>query len=70
MDLSKFTMPKIRELKSELNLTTEEDLVFDMLAKHKSIVEIADTLRISEPTVSRRIRRIKDKIRSLENYYG
>lgn len=66
MDLSKFTMPKINYLRENLNLTEDEEVVFEMLSKKRSIVEIADRLQISEPTVNRRIRRIKDKIQSLE----
>ena len=48
--------------KQTINFTREEEIVFDMLSKKKSIKEIADKLNTSETTVSRRIKSVKDKI--------
>lgn len=62
---------KIRDIiaKSELdyykrtiNFTREEEIVFDMLSKKKSIKEIADKLNTSESTVSRRIKSVNNKL--------
>lgn len=66
MDLSKFTMPKIKYLRENLNLTDDEVVIFDMLAKNKSICQISDKVGMSESTINRRIRRIKCKICDLE----
>lgn len=62
MDLSKYTKPTLDEWREVLNLTEDEEKVFLMLAKKKSILEIANKLQMSESTVSRRIRNIKDKM--------
>lgn len=70
MDLSKLTTPKINYLRENLNLTEDEEKIFNMLSKGKTIVEISMKTRMSEPTVSRRIRRIKDKILELEVQHG
>lgn len=51
--------------KQHINFTREEEIVFDMLSKGKSIKEIADKLNTSETTVSRRIKSVKDKIGGL-----
>lgn len=66
MDLSKFTTPKINYLRDNLNLTEEEEIVFNMLAKGKSITEISIKARTSESTIARRIKRIKQKMTDLE----
>lgn len=62
MDLSKLILPKINELRIQLNLTDDEEAIFDMLAKGKSRNQIAYKLNMSVSTVDRRIKRIKDKL--------
>lgn len=62
MDLSTLTTPKINELRENLNLTDDECVIFDMLAKNKSIIEISAKIGLSVATVNRRIRKIKNKI--------
>lgn len=51
--------------KQHINFTHDEEIVFDMLSKGKSIKEIADKLNTSESTVSRKIRIVKDKMEGL-----
>lgn len=67
MDLSKFTTPKINYLKENLNLTEDEEIVFDMLSKHKTRIQIADRLQMSIRTVDNRVKDIKMKIQDLES---
>ena len=45
-----------------LNLTDEEEIVFTMLARRKSRIEIAEALKTSLATVDRRIRNIRSKM--------
>lgn len=66
MDLSKLTTPKINYLRENLNLTDEELIVFDMLAKHKSQIQIADRLHTCVRTVTNRTRAIRAKMEQLE----
>lgn len=65
MDLSKLILPKINELRVQLNLTDEELSIFDMLSKGKSRNQIAFKLNMSVSAVDRRIKRIKDKMKML-----
>lgn len=59
---SGFTEPECARFRSVCNFTPDELAVFDLRVRAKSIVEIACALNMSEATVSRRIRGIKDKI--------
>lgn len=49
-------------LRRDCNFTPQEMDVFDLRVRDKSIVEISQKLNMSEATVNRRIRGIKDKI--------
>lgn len=51
---------------SECGFTDEEIEVLKLRARGKSIVQIAMELSLSEATVSRRIRNIKDKIMTVD----
>jgi excisionase family DNA binding protein len=51
--------------KQHINFAHEEEIVFDMLSKGKSIKEIADKLNTSESTVSRKIKSVKEKMGGL-----
>lgn len=46
----------------DCNFTPQEMNVFNLRVRDKSIVEISQNLNMSEATVNRRIRGIKDKI--------
>lgn len=60
--LSMLTTPKLEQTKSYLNLSDEEEKVFDLLSKRKSIGEIALRLNVSTRTVDRVVFRIKKKL--------
>lgn len=62
MKLSKLTKPELEEILENANLTEDEEYVFQMLSKGKSLEQIAFEHAISTATVSRRIESIKNKI--------
>lgn len=66
MNLSKLTMPRINYLRENLNLTEDEEQVFDLLVKNKTIKEISDRVQISPRSVARRIAMIKRKMNDME----
>lgn len=57
-----FTKPECDYFRRECNFTDEERAVFDLRVTARSVVQIADTLHMSEATVYRRLRNIKRKI--------
>lgn len=70
MRLSKFiqsrTLTELEGIKQELNLTEDEELVFELLRKGKSNLQIADYCCCSIATIGNRISSINcklDKIR-------
>lgn len=67
MNLSKLTMPRINYLRENLNLTEDEEQVFDLLVKNKTIKEISDRVQISPRSVARRIAMIKRKMNDMED---
>lgn len=68
MDLLRcLILSECQRYRRECNFTDEEQAVFDLSARGKSRVQISEALRISVPTVDRRIRSIKDKIRKVHN---
>lgn len=68
--LSSLTKPELEELKPKLNLTDEEELVFNELARGRSRVAIADRCAVSCSTVSNRIRAIHDKVNRIRGHNG
>jgi len=66
--LDKLIKPELEELKENCNFTFAEMEVFNLLAKGISIKEISIALCISEAAVSRKIKRIKDKIERCDRY--
>lgn len=60
--LSSLTKPEVERLRDELNLTDEEERIYNLLKKNKSIVEISDKLLLSESTLKRRIKDIQRKV--------
>lgn len=59
--LSSRTMSELEELKAELNLTDEEEIIFDELRKGRSNVVVADKVGIATSTLSLRIKDISEK---------
>lgn len=68
--LSSCIMPELEELKNKCNFTDDENIVFEMLSKNKSIAEIGIETKMSETTISRRISDIKRKVEKVngKNY--
>lgn len=60
--LSSLTKPEVERLRDELNLTEDEEMIFNKLAKGKSKVSIADECLVSVGTVSNRISAIQNKV--------
>ena len=65
--LSSLTKPELEEIKEKLYLSDDEEIVFKMLAKQKSITEISNYMSISEISVKRRCRKLNDKIERINN---
>lgn len=65
--LSSLTKPELEEIKEKLCLSDDEEIVFKMLAKQKSITEISNYMSISEISVKRRCRKLNDKIERINN---
>lgn len=61
------TEPECERYRRKCNFTDEERAVFDLRVKGRSIVEISQKLNLSETTVSRRLRNIKNKIQRLDS---
>ena len=63
-----FTKPELEYIKENANFTIEELTIFEMLTGkygRETIVYIADKMNLSTATVSRRIKKIKSKIKRL-----
>ena len=63
-----FTKPELEYIKENANFTIEELTIFEMLTGkygRKKIVYIANKTNLSTATVSRRIKKIKSKIKKL-----
>lgn len=65
--LTSLTTPELEELKSLLNLTYDEEEIFDLLKKGSSRESVADHLNVSPATVGNRIVDIKKKMERLKN---
>lgn len=65
--LTSLTTPELEELKSLLNLTYDEEEIFDLLKKGSSRESVADHLNVSPATVGNRIADIKKKMERLKN---
>ena len=63
--LSSLTKPELEELKEQLNLTDDEEIVFLQLSKGRSKTVVADNCRVSLPTIDNRIRCINIKLQKL-----
>ena len=63
-----FTKPELEYIKENANFTIEELTIFEMLTgkyERETIVYIANKTNLSTATVSRRIKKIKSKIKKL-----
>ena len=60
--LTTLTKPELEELKELLNLTDEEEKVFNELSKGRSVIMVAEKCMVSTSTVDNRTKSIKEKI--------
>lgn len=60
--LTSLTKPELEELRESLNLTDDELIVFDELARGRNKTEISIKSVVSTSTVSNRIKAINNKI--------
>ena len=65
MNLSFLSKEQSEEYKIKMNLTEDEEQIFDMLTKNYSVVKIAGVMQMSTRTVDRRIKSIREKINNL-----
>lgn len=62
MQIYDFTIPELDKLRELCNFSPQELEYFNLRSKHKSNVEIALTMHVSEGQVSKLARKVKDKI--------
>lgn len=66
MKFSELTKPELDIILENANFTHEEEEIFKLLSRGKSIIEIAEHIMICERTVNRKVMKIKEKISKLE----
>ena len=62
MQIYDFTVPELDKLRELCNFSDAELEYFNLRAKHKSNVEIALTMHVSDGQVSKLAKKVKDKI--------
>lgn len=68
MQIYDFTIPELDKLRELCNFSPQELEYFNLRSKHKSNVEIALTMHVSEGQVSKLARKVKDKIKRTIKY--
>ena len=68
--LSSLTKPELELIVKIANFTDDEQKIFELLAKDKSITQIATSLCVCERTINRRIKNIESKISKVGGYRG
>lgn len=58
-----FTKQEIADIKSKIYLTVEEEKILDMRLLEYSIIRISLELGMSDRTISRKLNKIKNKIK-------
>lgn len=66
--LSSLTKPELEEIKELLNLTEDEEMIFNGLSKGRGKIRIADECMVSTSTVDNRIRAISSKLVRLKGW--
>lgn len=65
MKFSELTNIEIEKILKDCNLTEDETEIFVLSSKGKSITEISYYCSVSERTVNRKIKKIKEKINKI-----
>lgn len=60
-----FTVPELNRFRELCNFSPQELEYFNLRASHKSNVEIAFAMHVSESQVSKLARKVKDKIKRI-----
>ena len=60
-----FTVPELNTFRELCNFSDAELEYFNLRARHKSNVEIAMTMHVSEAQVSKLAKKVKDKIKRI-----
>ena len=68
--LSSLTKPELELIIKIANFTDDEQKIFELLAKDRSITQMATSLCVSERTINRRIKNIESKILKVGGYRG
>lgn len=64
--LSRMTKPELEKILQNANFTQDEESVFWLLSRGKTITEISQLENVSERTVNRKIKDIRLKVSRLE----
>ena len=56
MNLSRYKTSDLQKIKEDANLTEDEGMIYNMLSKGKSIIQIADKMNLSTRTIDSLIR--------------
>ena len=64
--LSRMTKPELEKILQNANFTQDEESIFWLLARGKTITEISQLENVSERTVNRKIKDIRLKVSRLE----
>lgn len=67
MYLSGLTKPEVEGLRELLNLTEDEEKVFNCLSKGKSKIQTSDECLLSVPCIDKKIKRINEKLNRLRS---
>lgn len=62
MKIRDFTVPELNKLRELCNFTEDELMYFNLRSRDKSNIQIAMTMNVSEPQVSKLAKRVKSKI--------
>ncbi|MEE0216261.1 MAG: LuxR C-terminal-related transcriptional regulator [Lachnospira sp.] len=67
MKISELTKPELEKIIENANFTDEEERIFKLLSKGNTITQIAIRVSLCERTVNRKVIKIKQKIKRLED---
>jgi transcriptional regulator len=65
MQIYDFTVPELNKFRELCNFSDDELEYFNLRSRHKSNVEIAMAMHVSEAQVSKLARKVKDKIKRI-----
>lgn len=66
MKLSRLTKPELEQIFQNANFTEDEEAVFKLLSRGKTITEIAQKINVCDRTVNRIAKKVYEKIDRLE----